>query len=333
MQTRDTFVIVDELRKKAFIPNPIRERVLKMTYQNASKKPALCNVAMFACFLILSSHCQGQDRPDKPGARITPDIVYGHKDGMALTMDLYQPEVKPNGAAILFMVSGGWYSKWSPPEQSLGFFAPYLSKGYRVFAVRHGSSPRYSIPEAVSDVRRAVRFVRKNSKRFEINADRLGVLGMSAGGHLSLMLGTSSDDGNPNSNDQLEQVSDRVAAVVALVPPTDLRVAVWEAPESLPAYRNFPALNLDLKQAAVHSPLTHVTSDDAPALVIMGGKDELVPPRHGEWIAAEFKKKEVPHKLIVFPDAGHGLEGDANRATTIREATDWFDKYLQSSSR
>ncbi len=304
-----------------------------MTCENLSKKTVLCQFAVVACLVISSTQCWGQDRPEKPARKITPDIVYGHKDGMALTMDLYQPEVEPNGAAILFMVSGGWYSKWSPPEQSLGFFAPYLSKGYRVFAVRHGSSPRYSIPEAVSDVRRAVRFVRKNSERFGVDADRLGVLGIGAGGHLSLMLGTSADDGNPNSQDPLEKVSDRVAAVVALVPPTDLRVAVWEAPESLPAYRNFPALNLDLQQAGAHSPLTQVTSDDAPALVIMGGKDELVPPRHGEWIAAEFKKQEVPHKLIVFPDAGHGLEGDSNQETTIREACDWFDKYLRATSK
>jgi acetyl esterase/lipase len=264
---------------------------------------------------------------------ITRDIVYGHKDGLAMTMDLYQPDGEANGAAILFMVSGGWYSKWSPPEQTRPMFAPYLAKGYRVFAVRHGSSPRYSIPEVVSDVRRAVRFVRMNSETFGVDANRLGVLGMSAGGHLSLMLGTSGDDGDPQAQDKLDQVSSRVAAVVALVPPTDLRVAVWEAPESLPAYRNFPALNLKLDQAGTYSPLTHVTADDAPALVIMGGKDELVPQRHGEWIDAAFQKLDVPHKLIVYPDAGHGLEGKENQARTVRESVAWFDTYLLSPSK
>ncbi len=89
--------------------------------------------------------------------------------------------------------------------------------------MRHGSSPRYSIPEAVADVRRAVRFVRKHAKRFQVDADRLGVLGMSAGGHLSLMLGTTGDDGKGDAADDLERVSSRVAAVVSLVPPTDLR--------------------------------------------------------------------------------------------------------------
>ena len=261
------------------------------------------------------------------GVAITPDVVYGHKDGLALTMDVYRP-AKANGAAVLFMVSGGWYSKWAPPESMNGLFEPYLQQGYTMFAVRHGSSPKYSIPSAVADVRRAVRFVRLNKDRFQIQSDRLGVLGMSAGGHLSLMLGTTGDDGNKGSNDELEKVSSRVGAVVALVPPTDLRVAVWDAPESLPAYRGFPALNLAMDKATEHSPLVHVTDDDAPSLVIMGGKDSLVPAKHGRWIDKAFADKGVDHKLIVFPNAGHGLEGSDNRATLTRESVQWFDRHL-----
>lgn len=100
---------------------------------------------------------------------IEADVVYGHKDGLAMTLDVYRPQ-EVNGAAILFMVSGGWHSRWAPPERSRSLFEPYLAKGYVVMAVRHGSSPRYSIPEAVSDVRRAVRFVRRNAGRFGIDS-------------------------------------------------------------------------------------------------------------------------------------------------------------------
>ena len=262
---------------------------------------------------------------------VEPDVVYGHKDGLALTMDVYRPKSEANGAAVLFMVSGGWYSRWAPAEQTRPLLQPYLDQGFTMLAVRHGSSPRYSIPEAVADVQRAVRFVRKHASRFGVDAERLGVLGMSAGGHLALMLGTTGDRKFTQANDDLSGVSCRVAAVVALVPPTDLRVAVWDAPESLPAYRNFPALNLSLDKAEQNSPLVHVTPDDAPALVIMGGQDNLVPAKHGHWIDEAFKKKEVSHKLIVFPNAGHGLEGAENRATLVREALAWFDKHLNSS--
>lgn len=260
------------------------------------------------------------------GPKIDADVVYGHKDGLAMTMDVYRPS-DPNGAAILFMVSGGWYSRWAPPERTIGFVKPYLDRGYTVAAVRHGSSPRYGIPEAVADVRRAVRFVRKNAEKYGVDADRLGVLGMSAGGHLSLMLGTTGDDGDAGASDPLLKVPSRVAAVAALVPPTDLRVAVWEAPESLPAYRNFPALDLSMEKAKEHSPLVHVTSDDAPALVVMGGKDELVPDKHGKWIAEAFERENVSHKLIIYPDANHGL--GASRAAAVKEVVAWFDEHLK----
>jgi len=251
---------------------------------------------------------------------IDPDVVYGHKDGLALTMDVYHPEAEPNKAAILFMMSGGWVSRWAPPDLTQPLFEPYLKEGFTVIAVRHGSSPRYTIPEAVSDVKNAVRFVRKHAAEFGIDPQRIGAMGMSAGGHLALMLGTTGD--NPDDE------SSRVAAVVALVPPTDLRVVSWKNPDSKPVYRNFPALDISLDEAEKQSPLVHVTADDAPALMIMGGKDELVPAEHGEWIAEAFKKQKVIHKLIVFPDAGHGLEGQENRERTVLEATNWFKDHL-----
>lgn len=258
---------------------------------------------------------------------ITPDVVYGHKDGLAMTMDVYRP-AEAKGAAILFMVSGGWYSRWAPPEQLQPMFTPYLQEGYTVMAVRHGSSPRYTIPEAVADVQRAVRFVRKNAERFGVDPERLGVLGMSAGGHLTLMLATTGDDGEPNAEDELRRVPSRVAAAVALVPPTDLRVAVWDAPESLPAYRNYPALDLPMEEAGENSPVVHVSQDDAPALVIMGGQDELVPAKHGRWIADAYEKHGVDHKLIILPEANHSLSGSENRATVVRESLTWFNRYL-----
>ena len=261
--------------------------------------------------------------------RIKADIVYGHKDGLALTFDSYEPMNDANGAAVIFMVSGGWFSRWTPPEQVVPLFKPYLDEGYHVFAVRHGSSPRYSIPEAVSDVRRAVRFIRHHAKDYHVDPERLGVFGMSAGGHLTLMLGTSSDDGDEDSKDPIERVSNRVAAVAALVPPTDLSVAVWSAPESLPAYRGFPALDLEMESAKEHSPVNHVSPGDAPALVIMGEKDELVPPKHGTWIAAQFQNHGVTHKLIVLPNSGHGLDINQPNSKAISEVVAWFKQHLK----
>ena len=262
---------------------------------------------------------------------VTPDVVYGHKFGMALTFDVYQPQAKSNGAGVLFMVSGGWYSRWSPPNPQGPLFAPLLEHGFTVFAVRHGSSPKFSIPEAVEDVRRSVRFIRSNADRFGVDPQRLGVYGASAGGHLSLMLGTASDEGDPDAKDPVLRVSDRVQAVVAWVAPTDLTIMVWEHPEHLPAYERFPALELDLAAAGQHSPIMHVTPDDAPTLLVVGAKDELVPMSHSQNIAAAFKQQQVASKLVVFDDAGHGFP-NPERDRAMNELVDWFQTHLDASA-
>ncbi|MBK5294747.1 MAG: alpha/beta hydrolase [Acidobacteriia bacterium] len=149
---------------------------------------------------------------------IVPDVVYGHKDGMALTFDVLKPKTGANGVGILFMVSGGWVSAWAPPQQSASRFEDLLNKGFTVIPVRHGSSPKYVIPEIVPDVRRAVRFIRHNAARWGIDPNRLGVYGGSADGHLSLVLGTSSDNGDPNATEPFLKESSRVASVVAYSP-------------------------------------------------------------------------------------------------------------------
>jgi len=254
------------------------------------------------------------------GVEIIPDVVYGHKHGMALTLDVYKPKQNDNGTGILFMVSGGWRSRWRPPEQNIGWIKPMLDKGFTVFAVRHGSSPKYVIPEIIEDVRRSVRFVRLRAKEFGIDPERLGVAGGSAGGHLSLMLGTASDNGDANSKDEILRISNRVAAVVAYFPPTDIRPWINKLPD-------YPALNFEEEKGAACSPLLHVTSDDAPTLLIHGDKDELVPLEHSEKILAEFKKHKVASELMVIKGAGHGFRGDDGKRAS-EALVDWFEKHL-----
>jgi acetyl esterase/lipase len=263
--------------------------------------------------------------------KIVPDVVYGHKFGLALTFDVFQPQTGANGAGVLFMVSGGWYSHWQPPEKSQGMFKPLTDKGFTVFAVRHGSSPKFGIPEALEDVRRAVRYIRGNAERFGVDPQRLGVYGYSAGGHLSLMLGTASDEGNPQADDPVLRTGNRVQAVVAVVAPTDLRIMVWKAPDHLPAYDRFPALDLPVEEAARVSPLLQVTADDAPTLLIAGDADELVPVKHSRDIQAAFQDKGVTSQLVEIAGAGHGFRGDeATRAT--QELVAWFEAHLTTTA-
>lgn len=274
--------------------------------------------------LVLLAVCSPSLVVAEEDVRITPDVVYGHKVGMALTMDVLQPTEDANGAGLLFMVSGGWRSSWSPPEAAAKRFSKLLDAGFTVFVVRHGSSPKFILPEIVDDVRRAVRYVKLNAERFDVDPNRLGVFGGSAGGHLSLMLATASDEGDSESEDEVERTSSRVAAVVAYYPPTDL---VGLVPTPPARNERYPAINFDPQRAEEFSPLWHVTPDDPPTLLIHGDKDVLVPLKHSEQILEQLQEHEIPAELIVIEGAAHGFQdADADRAAAA--LLDWFKQHL-----
>ena len=257
---------------------------------------------------------------------VTPDVVYGHKYGMALTFDVFSP-ANPNGAAVLNMVSGGWRSTWRPHDVSQRRYQALLDKGFTVFAVRHGSSPKFVIPEIVPDVRRAVRYVRLNAQQLGVDPNRLGVWGGSAGGHLSLMLGNAPDSGDPSSEDPVLRVSSRVAAVVAYYPPVDLRRMARGATPENPNTR-FPALNFDRSEGFAYSPIIYVSADDPPTLLIHGDADGLVNVSNSHEMYAALQEHGVESKVIIIPGADHGpFRGeDAVLATTAM--VDWFVEHL-----
>src|SRR5215471_1961451 len=263
-----------------------------------------------------------------------PDVVYGHKDGLALTFDVLKPKANANGAAVIIMVSGGWVSPYSPPQQAAARFKDLLDKGFTVIPLRHGSSPKYFIPEIVSDVRRAVRYIRYNAKQWSVDPDRLGVFGGSAGGHLSLMIGTASDNGDPNAKEEFMKVSDRVASVVAYFPPVDLRPITRgvNPPPLVPGRPDrFPALNFEKEKAPDYSPILFVSPDDPPTLLIHGDKDTLVPISNSKIIYEAFQKNNVKTQFITIEGAEHGFRGeDAKRANAAMLT--WFEQTLLKGS-
>ncbi len=252
------------------------------------------------------------------------DVVYGRKHGTALTMDVFAPRGERNGSAVIYVASGGWFSAKAIIRP--GHFEGLLRRGHTVFAVLHGSQPKYNIPEIIPDIHRAVRYVRYRHRDFGIDPRRVGILGGSAGGHLSLMLGTAGDDGRPQAHDPVEREPSRVQAVAALFPPTDflnwgkLDFSVAQAPAIDGLRAPFEFRELDPKtrtyvrvtdpdaihtQLAAISPITHVTKDDAPTLLLHGTRDPLVPLQQSEVMFAKLEKAGVDAELIVREGKGH----------------------------
>jgi len=284
--------------------------------------PRLLSLA--ACVLLFALPAPAAD-PD-----IKADVVYGRRDGMALTYDVIRPE-KPSGAAVLWIQSGGWYSNWTDPKVLAAVSKPYLDKGYAMVIVRHASAPKYAVPDAVADVRRCVRAVRMNAKEYGIDPDRLGALGGSAGGHLALMLATTGDNGDPKATDPILKQSSRIAAAVALYPPTDLRKWTTDPPaaiKSVPGLK--PPLTFDAKLEADVSPITKVTEKAAPVLLIHGDKDELVPIEHSKNIVPVLEKAKVPVELVVIEGAGHGFSAKQNTDTVNPATMKWFDTHTKA---
>jgi acetyl esterase/lipase len=274
----------------------------------------------------------------------TEDVIYRRKHGTALTLDVFAPKENPNGAAIVMMISGSWRSSHDNIRPQ--FATEYAKRGYTVFTVVHGSSPRFTLPEIVDDVHRAVRFVRSRAGQYKFDADRIGVTGASAGGHLSLIIGTAGTAGDPEAKDSIDRLSSRVQAVACFFPPTDLLnygapgkslladdVAKGvRAPFDFQAYddktRAFVMVIDQEKRLEIGrqlSPVNHVSSDDPPTFIMHGDADPTVPLQQSQLIIEKFNEAKVPCELVVKPGGAHGW---LDIGADVPKLVDWFDKYL-----
>jgi acetyl esterase/lipase len=305
---------------------------------------AMRGKVILASLLILTFGTVAQVGAGGENYTRTRDVIYGRKFGLSLTMDVFAPKKDANGAAVIWVVSGGWFS--NPDAINPKTSAEFLKRGYTVFAVVHGSQPRFTVNEIVQDMNRAVRFIRSKAKEFKIDPDRIGVMGGSAGGHLSLMLGNAGKMGDANSRDPIDRLSSQVQAVACFFPPTDF--LNWGkdgyAMTSKTIGDSFkPALDFHefdkTRKLFVRiedegktneilksiSPITYVSSQSAPSLIIHGDADKLVPIQQSERIMEKFKAAGVPAKLIVKPGVAHGWPGLDKDLVTF---ADWFDTYL-----
>jgi acetyl esterase/lipase len=193
----------------------------------------------------------------------------------------------------------------------------YQHRGYTVFAVVHGSMPRFNVPDVILDVQFAVRFIRHNAAEFGVDPNRFGILGSSSGEHLALTIATQGGPGPASATDPVDHESSAVQAGAVFFPPTDF--LNWGAPGvdgvgrgSLSTlFAAFGSLSdTDLGRQIVGkmiSPIYYVTSSLPPVLTIHGGADVVVPLQQAESFVAKAKEVGAPMvKIIVRKGKGHG---------------------------
>ncbi|MEO8735121.1 MAG: alpha/beta hydrolase [Edaphobacter sp.] len=235
-------------------------------------------------------------------------LVYGVADNQQLTMDYYAPkgdDIHP----IAIIIHGGGYIGGTSKNGSEAYCADFLvPAGYAVFAINYRVAPKYPYPDMVSDVERSIRYLRYNAKKWNADPEKIVLVGGSAGGFLSNMVGLLNASGDPNALDPIDRESAKVQAVVSLFAQSSFA--------TVPLNANVHALLDPLIQAKGEkealreaSPITYVTKNAPPFLQIIGDKDEYIPFTEATNLQAALHKDGVRCDIIRIPGGMHGTGG------------------------
>lgn len=237
---------------------------------------------------------------------VTKDVVYGVVGGEELKLDTYVPVTPGPHPGLLLIHGGGWSAGSKSGEANT---AQNLAQhGVVCFAVEYRFAPKYTWPAQILDCARAARWVRANADKYGLDPARLGAMGGSAGGHLSLMLGVIKPDDYQSTDDPNRALSAKVKCVVDVFGPTDLRGEAFSplAAGILAKFIGVPPGGDDVAYADA-SPITHATSEASPVFFLHGDKDTLVPLRQSEVMKAKLDELGVANELVVIKNGDHGF--------------------------
>jgi len=246
------------------------------------------------------------------------DIVYGHRDGMAMVYDVAVP-VQANGVGIILVVSGGWLSAPDNLNISRPFWEVFLDKGYTVFQLYHPGMPTYQIPDAYDGVQQGVRHILEHADNYGIREEKLGIFGISSGGHLALLAAYDAEVAS-----RVESTEFLIGAVVAIMPPTDLRGEEFDK-----VLFGASPMDFDSELIPSLSPIDLVSRHSSPTLLIHGLNDAAVNyERNSVRLFQKLEDNNVSSKLVSV-DAGHEVFPGPIMETAHSEFLSWFATYLR----
>jgi len=266
------------------------------------------------------------------------DIVYATVGGEKLQLDLMAPKSDSPLPCVVLLHGGAWKSgsrkdlsrpSWyDTGERGKSLLDVFAARGFIAVSVSYRLVPKDRFPAQIQDVRTAIRFLRLNAKEYNIDPDRIGILGFSSGGHLAALAGTAAKDPDLDGPLYPEQ-SSRVQCVVDFFGPADL--SLYSETPGVEKAAIVPLLGATSKQNPAifkkASPLEHVTKDAPPFLILHGTADIIVPMIHSERLHAKLKEAGVESELFVFKGRGHGWDGE-DSLTTSAVAAKFLNTHL-----
>jgi len=192
--------------------------------------------------------------------------------------------------------------------------APLLNSGFAVITVNHRSSRDAIFPAQIQDIKAAVRFIKANGHKYQIDTSFVGITGYSSGGHLSAMMGTSGSVAQIEGQvGNYTSYSSSVNAVVDWFGPTDFQSMdscgsemVHDAPDSPESILIGGPIQDNDERCALANPISYIDSDDPPFLILHGDTDPLVPHCQSEKLFQGLQDAGVSSQFILVPQAGHG---------------------------
>ncbi|MCX6377518.1 MAG: prolyl oligopeptidase family serine peptidase [Armatimonadetes bacterium] len=290
---------------------------------------------------------QAAQNPTSKPALVIPDDVelirdveYGRGGDVSLKLDIVRPKPQPKEPmpVVVFVHGGGFMM--GRKESGIPPLIPLAQRGYFGVTINYRLTDVAPFPAQIEDCKCAVRWVRAHAKEYNVNPKRIGAWGASAGGTLVALLGVAGSVKEFEGSGGWEKESSRVQAVCDWFGRMDiLRTAEEEKARGVTRETMEKGGVTDRLSALIGgiiwenpeacrkaSPITYVTKDDAPFLIMHGDKDDVVPLNQSEAFHEALKKAGVETTLLVIKDAGHGFPG---RLDLGKPVADFFDKHLK----
>lgn len=258
------------------------------------------------------------------------DREYGRVGDRPLLLDLFTPKALDGPVpGVLFIHGGGWSSG---DKADYRIYATHFAgEGYVVGSVGYRLKGEAKYPAAVEDIKCAVRWMRANAEELNVDPDRIAVIGGSAGGHLAMMAGYSSDVPELEGTGGWAESSSAVRVVVDLYGPTDFTTPYGRTHETTTSYLDksydeAPELYVQC------SPMTHLDESDPPTLIFQGTLDDLVPYTQSDRLAEQLDALGVPYwydRLDGWPHTMDMAVPVSDRVKLVVGA--FFEEYLRGN--